>query len=111
MSEEMASDLDQLYDKTDQAVYHVMEMMNEFSRKHFETLEHHEKLLLHERFQWITGYLKHYRLGDECLHLVQEVEIYIGDDTEQEIKLELLAEQAAKKKYKLREMIKKKAKK
>jgi len=56
-----------LYEKTDQAVYHIVEKFNEYSRGFFEDLEENDKALFHSRYEWLSNYLMHYRLGANCL--------------------------------------------
>lgn len=98
MSKEVAMErLKELYDIVDQSQYHIMEKMNEFSRLYYYDLDEIEVTLFNTRYQWIVGFLKHYRLGDDCLNLIKETEIYIGDDTDQEVKVEEIAKRVAKK--------------
>lgn len=85
--EKIQKKLDYVYNITDQAMFHIIEKFNNLSSDIYDDLEVEEKELFQKRFEWVTAYLRHFRLGDDCLTITKEVEIYVGDDEEQEQRL------------------------
>ena len=73
-------DLDEFYTKMDQAAYGIVERMNSVTREVMPYLTTEEKELLHKRYQWFTGFLRHFRLGEDCLHLIKEMEVFVELD-------------------------------
>ena len=77
--EEAISNLEYWYQKTDEGIFGMCEKLNLVSHQTFPYLTQEEKELFHKRYNWLVGFMRHFRLGDECLHLTKEVEILVSD--------------------------------
>lgn len=72
--------LDELYNMTDQAVFHILEKFDEHAKLFTEELDEENISLFHNRYEWLSCYLRHYRLGDDCLHITKNVYVEIDKD-------------------------------
>ena len=59
--------LKNVYEKTDQAVYHIIEKMDYVFKEIKVGMTTKEKVLFHKRYEWLVTYLRHYRLEEDCL--------------------------------------------
>ena len=61
--------------KSEQSVFYLVEKLNYIASRSWEFLKTSEKEKFQKRYEWLSGYLRHYHLGEDCLHLFKEVPI------------------------------------
>lgn len=59
--------------KSEQSVFYLVEKLNYVAKRSWDYLDRKEKEKFQKRFEWLSGYLRHYHLGEDCLHLIKEV--------------------------------------
>ena len=64
--------LKNLYDKTDQAIFHIVQRFDEMSRDVVKNLDDESKEIFHDRYEALSAYIRHYRLGDKSLGVILE---------------------------------------
>lgn len=61
------SKLEGLYEKTDQAIFNILEKLDSTYRQLNRDLNDDEKATYHKRYIWLSKYLRHYRLKEDCI--------------------------------------------
>ena len=73
-------ELERVYEKTEHAIFHIVELLNEFAVDNYKNLSKQQKVEYQDRYHWLACYLRHFRLGEDCLQIVKEVEVKILPD-------------------------------
>lgn len=79
---EALRELDDMYEKTDQAIFFILEKFNGLHYHLYNQLPFKDKELFQKRYAWLTAYLRHMRLGDACIEITHELFGLEGDEDE-----------------------------
>lgn len=70
--EQTESKLKNLYEKLDEAIFHILEKLDFTYRQLSKNLTEEERAVYHRRYTWLSKYLRHYRLGEDCISTYSE---------------------------------------
>lgn len=63
----------EIYEVTDQAVFHIVEKFSNVSGHSWTLLDEKDRKIFQKRYSWLTAYLRHCRLGEDCLKITEEL--------------------------------------